>query len=313
MDEEQIKGRVIFGTASGSGYGKPPEHSRFKKGQSGNPNGRPKKAASGTSLADQPTLSAILDAASRIVPVREGGILIQMSMRDALVNATCMSAVKGNARSQALVLDLLRKGDAAKAEEIRRSNELWREYKRIISAEIAEAKKQGLPVPKPLPHPDDVVIDERTGPKFLGPLHEQAQAMLEQTLRCRDTLIMQDALDRRSAVRLDGTPLAEPGAAEFLAILFDKFVPPRLRLSSAEWACRSLRYEDMPKRKLLKLLFEAWQKLGSPRPRGYVSADLSATIEQVESIASLLQYIQTHNLDPDRMGKDEWQQVIDAL
>jgi hypothetical protein len=313
MDEEQIKGRVIFGTASDTGYGKPPEHSQFKKGQSGNPNGRPKKAASATALADQPTLSAVLDAASRIVPIREGSQLSEMSMRDAIVNATYMSAAKGNARSQALILDLLRKGDAAKAEEIRRSNELWRNYKRIVSAEIAEAKKQGLPLPAPLPHPDDIVIDERTGPKFLGPLDQQAQAMLEKTLRVRDTLIMQDALDRRSAVRLDGTPLNEPGAAELLAILFDKFVPPRLRLSSTEWACRLMRYEDMPKRKLLKQLFEAWQKLGSPRPRGYVSVDLSQTIERVESVARLLQYLQTHDVDPDRMSKDEWQQVIDAL
>lgn len=46
----------IYGIAPGSmarpaasyevGYGKPPVHTRFKEGQSGNPNGRPKKARS---------------------------------------------------------------------------------------------------------------------------------------------------------------------------------------------------------------------------------------------------------------------------
>jgi hypothetical protein len=50
------------------GYGKPPLHTRFRKGKSGNPHGRPEGA---TSLARAKALA--LEEAYRLVSVREGG------------------------------------------------------------------------------------------------------------------------------------------------------------------------------------------------------------------------------------------------
>lgn len=42
----------VLKDARGVGYGKPPEHTRFQKGQSGNPRGRPKKTQSQPNAAE---------------------------------------------------------------------------------------------------------------------------------------------------------------------------------------------------------------------------------------------------------------------
>jgi hypothetical protein len=260
MDNEKMKRQLLFGT----GYANPPKESQFKKGQSGNPKGRPKKTSSDVSFSDQPTLSAILSTALRMVQVRDEGGPTEIDMRDALVRATFAGGIKGNARSQALVFDLLRKGEEARSIEIRRSNEFWRDYKNRVSAEIQDAKRKGTSVPTPLPYPDDIVIDHENGPRFLGPIDEAEQKMVQDTLRCRDVLIMQDALDRRS----DVMGYDDVGSAELLAMVLERGVPARLRLSQTEWVHRAMKYESMPKRVLLKLLHESWHKLGRPLPRG---------------------------------------------
>lgn len=57
------------------GYGKPPHHTRFPKGQSGNPGGAPKKKKVENSMilsARYPTRSILRDEGARTVTIREG-------------------------------------------------------------------------------------------------------------------------------------------------------------------------------------------------------------------------------------------------
>lgn len=308
MDEEEIKRRIIFGDSAG--YGKPPEQNRFKKGQSGNPKGRPRKASSKLSLTDQPMLSAVLAVANKTVPVRDGGEMTEMNMIEAVVAATAACAVKGNARSQATFIDLTQKAHEAEATQRRNSIECWTEYKRVWSAEIAEAKKRGESAPKILPHPDDIIIDHAKGPRFVGPFDKNEEAKLNETILFRDTLIMQDELDHRSTVRLNGEPLTEPGSAMLISFILDMGVPPRLQLSDTQRALSMLKYQSMSKRELLKLLFTAWQRCGSPHPRGHVSPDLTYTENYLRLLFGLIKSMHEGAIDPVSMTQEELAGII---
>jgi hypothetical protein len=78
------------------GYGKPPRNTRFQKGQSGNPKGRPKKKQKGRAL------EAVL---GRSVPMSIGGKNSIVSMTEAIALTLAKGALDGNDRSARYLLD----------------------------------------------------------------------------------------------------------------------------------------------------------------------------------------------------------------
>src|SRR5215204_4979898 len=80
------------------GYRKPPVHTRFRKGQSGNPSGRPKRKA--TERAKE----IALQEAYRLVPVREGDRIVKMPAVQAVHRSQIALAAKGNGPAQRAVL-----------------------------------------------------------------------------------------------------------------------------------------------------------------------------------------------------------------
>jgi hypothetical protein len=77
------------------GYRKPPKHSRWKKGQSGNPKGRPPKSRNYKSL-----LKKELDERTAI---REGGRIVQLTKREAIVKVWVDKSLKGDLKAIATV------------------------------------------------------------------------------------------------------------------------------------------------------------------------------------------------------------------
>lgn len=73
------------------GYGKPPLHTRFKPGRSGNPRGRPKDAK-GLKTIVRETMTAK-------VPVRTGGGEKKMTRMEAVLHKTVELGMKGNPRA----------------------------------------------------------------------------------------------------------------------------------------------------------------------------------------------------------------------
>ena len=81
------------------GYGKPPKATRFRKGQSGNPRGRPKGARGLRSLLEQ--------ALAQEITVSEGGRTTRISKRKALILSLITKALKGDMRAAAQMLLLM--------------------------------------------------------------------------------------------------------------------------------------------------------------------------------------------------------------
>jgi hypothetical protein len=79
------------------GYGKPPPHTQFKKGQSGNPKGR--SIAKSESFAD-----AIQKELDTKLYVREGGKLRKISKRRCIVKNEVIKALKGDRNSTAFLV-----------------------------------------------------------------------------------------------------------------------------------------------------------------------------------------------------------------
>jgi hypothetical protein len=80
------------------GYRRPPVHTRFKPGQSGNPRGRPKGAKNIDVLC-----RSLL---SRKVTIQENGGRRKVTAVEAIVLATIQRAVRGDNRAAKIVLDL---------------------------------------------------------------------------------------------------------------------------------------------------------------------------------------------------------------
>jgi hypothetical protein len=78
------------------GYGKPPKHTRFPKGVSGNPKGRPKTAPD---FAD-----ALLREARALMTINENGKQKRVSKNDVLAKQLYKLAMTGNIAAARLVL-----------------------------------------------------------------------------------------------------------------------------------------------------------------------------------------------------------------
>jgi len=84
------------------GYRKPPVHSRFRKGQSGNPGGRPKGMTSGRAAA------LMQKEVYRRIRVKEGDKVVTMTVFQAVLRSLITLAMKGNSGAQRAFLDLVR-------------------------------------------------------------------------------------------------------------------------------------------------------------------------------------------------------------
>jgi hypothetical protein len=96
------------------GYGKPPRHTQFQKGRSGNPRGRPRR---------QPIERAkalVLYEAYRTVMVQEDGYKDPVTCVQAILRSQLKLAAAGNVRAQCAVLKMIQDIESEVAHDARR-------------------------------------------------------------------------------------------------------------------------------------------------------------------------------------------------
>lgn len=144
------------------GYAKPPESTRFKPGQSGNPRGRSKGSKNKhPSLSEERIKKLILEEAYRTIPIVEKGRRITIPIMTAVLRAMAMNAARGNNRAAHLLTTLVGKTEAENNKLAREAFGSAIDYKQAWTKELARRKRLRLKLPDPVPHPDDIVLDTR--------------------------------------------------------------------------------------------------------------------------------------------------------
>lgn len=116
------------------GYGKPPKHTQFKPGYSGNKKGRPKGSAN--------LFAAVEKLQNERVRIVHNGKQKSISVTEAILRKAGMDALNGNAKAQKIMLDYFEKNERRK-EELAQRVEALREDDRTLLAETIKEYMEG--------------------------------------------------------------------------------------------------------------------------------------------------------------------------
>lgn len=155
------------------GFGKPPEQHRFKKGQSGNPKGRSKKAKDkkkSPRLGDGTLETYLEQEVFRELQLQENGKRVTLSAGQAALRSFVLEGIKGGRLAKRQVYEFLRREEREATERAVERYKYWADFKAQGEALIRKCRTEKRPVPKIYPHPDDILLDEaNAGVHFLGP------------------------------------------------------------------------------------------------------------------------------------------------
>lgn len=201
------------------GYRRPPRHGQFRKGQSGNPRGRPRKSKEAKLLIER----SELDELQRVVldqeiSVTEGGRKRTRKAIDVVMRSQTAQAMKGHTVAQRDVLrrsqelearDARREANARQREKdeaqerIQAGRDTFRhmvEFKAKRQKEWDEALAQGREEPDfPWPHPDDILLDRsREQWHVRGPFDASGVSLYRWIMAERNLAFTQMVLDARA-------------------------------------------------------------------------------------------------------------------
>jgi hypothetical protein len=98
---QRSRASVSAAPAEEVGYGKPPMHTRFQRGKSGNPKGRPKGSGN--------TVKHLRDSLSKTMPVTVDGKRTRMRRDQAFFEGLLRDALKGDNAARRMLLSAMAK------------------------------------------------------------------------------------------------------------------------------------------------------------------------------------------------------------
>ena len=101
----------------------------------------------------------VLDEAYREVEVKENGVSVRMPVIQAAVRSIALHAATGNRKSQELFVRLVTSTESGLMKASLEVMQAATTYKEDWEIAKANSARTGHPLPDPVPHPDDVVID----------------------------------------------------------------------------------------------------------------------------------------------------------
>ena len=214
------------------GYGKPPVNTRFKPGRSGNPGGRPKgtkKGANRIAGSDEERMKEVIrEEAYRKILVRDGDRFVEIPTIQAIFRSIALNAVKGNQRAQRMIVDLVQ---SVEREDKFQYDEFVRaaiEYKAYWEHELARRERFGETGPEPLPHPDDIIVNLKTGEvEIRGPMTKEDKVLWDRLRLLKEECDEENAdLEERSAKNPDDRSIEKEIAYQRrLRKRITKFIP----------------------------------------------------------------------------------------
>ncbi|MEX6634803.1 DUF5681 domain-containing protein, partial [Hyphococcus lacteus] len=128
------------------------------------PKGRPKGAKNRLpNLNEERLKSIIIKEAYRSIDVVEGGKTVTYPMAQAVMRTLAVNAAKGQPRAQALFTSLLATTEASDKQLYAEYFDSMMSYKIEWERELEDRKLTGRIGPEPIPHPDHIVVDMKTG------------------------------------------------------------------------------------------------------------------------------------------------------
>ncbi|MEJ7928197.1 DUF5681 domain-containing protein [Sphingobium sp. AN641] len=264
------------------GYKKPPKASRFQKGKSGNPRGRPKKRASVDVSHDGSIHALLKNEFKRLVVVTENGQPEQITLKQALARAMAHGAVKNSRIERKQAFDLL--SDMDQAEQAQRTDDFkfWRGHKKDQLAIIEQARREGREPEKMRPHPDDIQVDWGKGCIYLlGPLTDEDEVLFDLRALTRECCYIASEWN----TRWPGLEIVfqDKRACPWgvLGELVNRRMPPSMWHDSTTQLVRAMQYHGMTNRQLRATKVRMFAKLED----GMAHARVTGLIDDTQSVS----------------------------